>query len=90
MSKCAKFRCSIPIRRGRSGGSFSTSTILSRRATRLVRPPYTDLFFLFLHHATSIKLTIFLDIGVGKHRQLVDVSELNEILGQEYFSILPG
>lgn len=56
----------------------------------VVRTPDTDLFFLLLYHAMSIRLTIILDIGVGKHRQLVDVSELSESLGQEYCSTLLG
>lgn len=56
----------------------------------VVRTPDTDLFFLLLHHAQSIKLTIILDIGTGKHRQLVDVSELSQALGQEYCSTLLG
>ena len=50
----------------------------------VVRTPDTDLFFLLLHHAQSIQLKIILDIGSGKHRQLVDISELSGSLGEEY------
>ena len=40
----------------------------------VVRTPDTDIFLILLHHAQSIALTVFLDIGTGKHRQRVNVS----------------
>ena len=41
----------------------------------VVRTPDSDIFFILLHHANNIPLTIYLDIGSGKHRQIVNVSE---------------
>ena len=35
-------------------------------------------------------MTIYLDTGWGKHRQLVNVSELAESLGKEYCATLLG
>ena len=40
-----------------------------RYKSAVVRTPETDIFFILLHHAQSIALTVFLDIGTGKHRQ---------------------
>ena len=56
----------------------------------VVRTPDTDIFFILLHHSHSINLTIFLDTGMGKHRQLVNVTELGESLGRDYCSTLLG
>ena len=42
----------------------------------IVRTPDSDLFFLLLYHSHHISLRIFLDVGVGKHRKIVDVSDL--------------
>ena len=42
----------------------------------VVRTPDTDILVILLHHAQSIALTIYLDIGTGKHRQIVNVNEL--------------
>jgi hypothetical protein len=55
----------------------------------VVRTPDTDIFIL-LHHSHSINLTIFLDTGIGKHRQIVNVTELGETLGSDYCSTLLG
>lgn len=56
----------------------------------VVRTPDSDIFFILLHHSHSIGLTIFLDIGVGKHRQLVNVTELAKSLEPEYCTTLLG
>ena len=56
----------------------------------LVRTPDSDIFFILLNHALSIKISIFIDIGVGKNRKIVDVSALAKSLGQEYCSCLLG
>lgn len=56
----------------------------------VVRTPDTDLFFILLHHANSVRLTIIIDIGTGKHRQLVNITELSETLGPEFSSTLLG
>ena len=56
----------------------------------VVRTPDTDIFFILLYHAHTIDLTIYLDTGSGKHRQLINISELAESLGEEYCSTLLG
>ena len=56
----------------------------------IIRTPDTDIFFILLHHAHSIKLTIYLDTGVGKHRKLINVSQLAESIGKDYCSSLLG
>lgn len=56
----------------------------------VVRTPDTDIFMILLYHAHAIKLTVYLDIGSGKHRQLVNLSELAESLGEDYCATLLG
>ena len=56
----------------------------------IVRTPDSDLFFLLLYHSHHISLRIFLDVGVGKHRKIVDVSDLASSFGKEYCSTLLG
>ena len=56
----------------------------------VVRTPDTDMFFIQLHHAQSIALTVFLDIGTGKHLQLVNVSKAAESLEVNYCNMLLG
>lgn len=56
----------------------------------VVRTPDTDIFLILLYHANSIRLTVYLDIGSGKHRRLVNISELAESLGKEYCASLLG
>ena len=56
----------------------------------VIRTPDTDIFFILLHHAQSIALTVFLDIGTGKHLQLVNVSKAAESLEVNYCNILLG
>ena len=48
------------------------------------RTPDTDIFFILLHYAHSIPLTIYLETGSGKHCQIVNVSELSESKGADY------
>lgn len=45
---------------------------------------------ILLYHAHAIKLTVYLDTGSGKHRQLVNLSELAESLGEDYCATLLG
>ena len=54
----------------------------------VVRMPDTDIFFNLLHRAQSIALTVFLDIGTGKHRQLENVSKAVKSLGVNYCNML--
>ena len=56
----------------------------------VVRTPDTDIFLILLHHAHSIPLTIYLDTGTGKHRQIVNVSELAESKGPDYCTTILG
>ena len=45
---------------------------------------------ILLYHAHSFALTIYTDIGTGKHHQIVNVSELAESLGDDYCATLIG
>lgn len=56
----------------------------------VVRTPDSDIFFILLHYAHSIPLTIYLDTGSGKHRQIVNVSELSESKGADYCTTMLG
>ncbi len=56
----------------------------------VVRTPDTDILVILLHHAHSIALTIYLDTGTGKNRQLVNITEIAEMKGQDYCSALLG
>ena len=50
----------------------------------------TDVFFILLFHAHDLGITIFVDIGTGKKRRLVNVSELASSLGKEWCTTLLG
>ena len=54
----------------------------------VVRTPDTDIFVIFLYHAHKIKLTVYLDTVPGKHRQLINISERAESLGEDYCGTL--
>ena len=56
----------------------------------VVRSPDTDIFFILLHHSHKINITIYIDIGTGKNRRLIDVTKFGESLGMEYCSTLLG
>ena len=56
----------------------------------VVRTPDTDIFVILLFHAKDTNLTVYLDTGSGKHRQLINVSELAESLGEDYCATLLG
>lgn len=56
----------------------------------VVRTPDTDIFAILLYHAHAINLTIYLDTGAGKHRRLLNLSELAESLGKDYCATLLG
>lgn len=55
----------------------------------VVRTSDTDIFIL-LHYAHSIPITIYLDTGSRKHRQIINVSELSESKGADYYTALLG
>ena len=54
----------------------------------VVRTPDTDIFMILLYHCNSLDINVFLDTGSGKHRQLINMTELARSLGQEYCSAL--
>ena len=56
----------------------------------VVRTPDTDIFFILLHFASSIPLTVYLDTGTGKHRKLLNVTEIAESKGPEFCTTLMG
>ena len=56
----------------------------------VVRTPHSDILFILLHYAHSIPLTIYLDTGSGKHRQIANVSELSESKGADYCTTMLG
>ena len=56
----------------------------------VVRTPDTDIFFILLHHANDRKIIIYVDIGTGKKRRLINVSELAVNFGREWCSTLLG
>ena len=50
----------------------------------VVRSPDTDIFMILLYHAHKINLTIYLDAGAGKHRKVVNITDLAQSLGEDY------
>ncbi|KAK3700755.1 hypothetical protein QZH41_010937 [Actinostola sp. cb2023] len=56
----------------------------------VVRTPDTDIFLILLHHASSLAINIYLDTGTGKHRKIVNVSELAESKGADYCTTMLG
>lgn len=56
----------------------------------VVRTPDTDIFLILLHHACTIPITMYLDTGTGKHRQIINVTELAERKGAEYCTAMLG
>ncbi|KAM3602468.1 uncharacterized protein V6R79_004691 [Siganus canaliculatus] len=56
----------------------------------VVMTPDTEILMILLLDASTINLTIFLDLGTGMHCKLINVSELAESLGTEYCSTLLG
>ena len=59
-----------------------------------MRSPDTDIFFLLLYHASTIKLTVYGDIGIKrtgpKKRKLYNISKLPMSLADLYCSALLG
>ena len=52
--------------------------------------PDSDIFFILLLHTHEISITIYFDIGMGKHRLLIAISELSDELGNNWCSTLHG
>lgn len=56
----------------------------------VVRSPDTDVFMIILYHADALPITVFLDTGTGKNRQIINVSQLSESYGTAYCTALLG
>ena len=56
----------------------------------VVRTPDTDIFVILLYHAHKINLNVFLDTGSGRHRKLLNITEMAENLGEDYCATLLG
>ena len=39
----------------------------------IVKIPDSDIFFILLHHVHKFKVNVFMDLGVGKNREIVDI-----------------
>ena len=57
----------------------------------VVRSPGSDSFFLLLYYAHRLKpLIVFLDIGSGEHRKLLNITDIANDFGEEYCCTLLG
>ena len=56
----------------------------------VVRTPDSDIFFILLLHSHDLTLTVYLDTGTGKHRRLINISELANEFGKEWCAALLG
>ena len=56
----------------------------------VIRTPDTDILMILLHDAQNIPLTVYVDIGTGKNRTLVNVSDLADSLGNDYCTMALG
>lgn len=52
----------------------------------VVRTLDTDIFFILLHYSGTINFVLYLDTGMGRHHQLVNVTELANLLGYYVFT----
>ena len=52
----------------------------------MCRCPYSRpaIFFLLMYYAHTIKITIYLDTGVEKHRKIVNICAVDKSLGRDY------
>ena len=55
-----------------------------------VRSPDSDIYFILLHHASSINATVLFDTGTGNKRRLLNVTQHAKELGQKHCSALLG
>ena len=54
----------------------------------IVRSPDTDIFFILLHHCNDLDITIYGDIGKGRQRRVINITELGRSLGRQWCEIL--
>lgn len=59
-------------------------------SSAVVKSPDTDIFFILLYHSHFINLTVYLDTGTGKHRRIINVTELGKTLKKDYCNALLG
>ena len=52
--------------------------------------PDTNILVILLHHAHALEIAIYLDSGIGKHRRLINMCELEERKGTEYCTVILG
>ena len=52
--------------------------------------PDTDVFFILIFQVHDLEITIYVGIGTGNKRRLVNVSELASTLGTEWCTTLLG
>ena len=50
----------------------------------IVRSLDSDIFFILLFHANSFNIIIYIDVGMGKNRKLINVSALAEEMGKNW------
>ena len=50
--------------------------------------PDSDIFFILLFHTNSFNIIIYIDIGMGKNRKLINVSALAEEMGKDWCTVL--
>ena len=53
-----------------------------------VRSPDSDIFFILLHHASSLSCSIIFDTGTGNNKHLINMTSLVENFTQEYCTAL--
>ena len=59
--------------------------------TAVVRSPDSDEFFLLLHYAHPLHpLEVLLDIGMGDHRRMINMTELGSEFGPDFCTVLLG
>ena len=56
----------------------------------VVRTPDTDIFFILLHHAHDLTITVYIDIGTGKNRRLICITEIANEHGRDWCRTLLG
>ena len=57
----------------------------------VVRTPYTDIFMILLHYVASFStITVFIDLGVGESRKVINVTAVAGVYGQDYCTALLG
>ena len=56
----------------------------------VVRSPDSDIFCILLHHALSIPINIYMDVGTGKNRRMANIMELASNFGSEYCTSILG